>query len=459
MFDYLQNGSALADPPEEEEIDDDLGPDENEQALQEINRPLSVSPAPSYLQADSPFQDPITASVPPSVNYPVFRPSGAVEQPGTLSVPVVSDKTNIGAPTQPDAIGSPTPIGSDIGPEPNLPPASPRVVGKDTTYAGALKTLAEIEAQRPQMTPPKWWQKGLAAGLGGAAGWSNAAGRARPIDISSATENILHPGYKTKLEEWQNKVIPAQQQAEILGQQLSSQRASEIAQSQEQLRQAQSIQAMQHGAYWQNRSEQERNQWKIDPKSGNLYNTINAQVVPKAQTAVERGQIYDALGGKDAKERLDYSLTGKLTTEHPPTEQQVKDNQIKADYATAIGKDPETVSDAEMNIARRMFGTGDPLIGSHYRAFIAQKHRLPNPAEERQIVDGAVSQRANAGPNGIGPASPTAIPPSPQSSVNPTAKFSVQNKPGVGRVISDGKQWWPIDSPTGADLARQVGAR
>ncbi len=65
----------------------------------------------------------------------------------------------------------------------------------------------------PVMTKPKWWQTALAAGIGGGAGWVNAAGRIRnPIDINAATQGILHPGYEGRLEEWQSRVMPMQQQ-------------------------------------------------------------------------------------------------------------------------------------------------------------------------------------------------------------------------------------------------------
>lgn len=310
---YLADGvvSEIDDTFEDEE-DPDLG--EQDPAGSFV---VSAPPNLNYMpDSDTPNVHPPAKFT----EYQVLRsPHGVrASQPGTLIVPN-AEQSSKSIPI-PDSvpIGAPPLIGGDDNlPQPNsLPAPAPRIVGKDTTYPGALKTLAGVAAERPVMTPPKWYQRLGAGALGAAAGWSNAAGRARPIDIDAATENILHPGYKTKLEEWQNRVIPAQQQADILGQQVSAERASAIAQSQEQLRQAQAVAAMQHGAYWQSRSEQERNQWKIDPKSGQLYNTITGAVSAKPPTAKDRFDTALALGAtKD--EAKQYALSGKITVTAP----------------------------------------------------------------------------------------------------------------------------------------------
>lgn len=319
---YLADGGlALDDPFEDEEDQIDLdapGPDEDEVELGAAG-PMAVMPPPamSYMQED--IEPPPVEAPPPTKNYPVFRsPQGiAADQPRILSVPQPpTPKPRIIAGTDASPMVAPDIIDADIPGHASLPTAPHRIVGKDTTYEGALKTLAQESADRPVMTAPKWYQKLGAAALGAASGYSNAAGRARPINISDATENILHPGYKTKLEEWQSRVVPAQQQADILGQQVKAERESNLAQSQERLRAAQALQAMQHGAYWQSRSEQERNQWKIDPKTGNLYNTIDGRVVNKAPTAKDRYETAIALGAtKD--EAKQYALAGKITTTAP----------------------------------------------------------------------------------------------------------------------------------------------
>lgn len=196
-------------------------------------------------------------------------------------------------------------------------PFDKRVVGQDTTLQGALETKRQLAATAPVRSPAKWWEKGLAGTVGGLAGWSNAASRMKqPINAGPAEENILYPGYATKLAEFQSRMAPAEQQVEILGQQVGAQYGSMKAQSEAQLKAAQAQAAMAHGEYWLSRSEQERNQWRIDPKTGQLYNTISGQVAQKPPTPQDRYQTAIALHATPDEARY-FALNGKLPAPAP----------------------------------------------------------------------------------------------------------------------------------------------
>src|SRR5206468_7033929 len=63
---------------------------------------------------------------------------------------------------------------------------------------------------------PKWWQSLAAGAAGFGAGWSNAASRTRnPINMAAMQDDLLHPGYRQKLAEWQSRVAPLQQMANL----------------------------------------------------------------------------------------------------------------------------------------------------------------------------------------------------------------------------------------------------
>lgn len=250
-------------------------------------------------------------------------------------MPVSPDQPVAAAP--PDAPGhydpeagwmldAPPPLVPDTGAGPVAPPekksAFAPMPGSDG-FTTALQNREDIAAQRPVMGKPKWWERVAAGAAGGLAGFSNAAGRARPIDIPGMTQAIEHPGYQNRLEEWQSRMIPAEQRAEIEGQKAAAGWKSQEVAGQAALRDAQATQAMAHGQYWLSRSEQERNQWKIDPKTGILYNTVTRQTIQAAPTVKDRYQTAIALlsaanGGKplseeDKQQALEYSFNGKLS--------------------------------------------------------------------------------------------------------------------------------------------------
>jgi len=263
------------------------------------------------------------------------------------------------------------------------------------------------------MTKPKWWQTALAAGLGAGAGWSNAAGRTRtPIDIGAATEGILHPGYQGRLEEWQSRVMPVEQwmtmqeKAEQIGAQAEERRAH----AQQRLNMANPHygqvpinpewakanlpfrQPDANGEYWMEKTqavelEKELGKPIIVPAGSSVV--VNGKVVatgvPKPGTSALQIYIRDHPNAT-AEEVQKFEAVSR-----PVNEAQAKDVQIKAEFAEAVGKDPAAVTDADMNAARRMFGSRNDLQSSMFRRFIEEHHgRLPNAQESEAIINKAL---------------------------------------------------------------------
>lgn len=208
----------------------------------------------------------------------------------------------------PELQGAPLP--PEVIPGAGMPPVRPPAPDR---YTSALDKLAALQSQRPVLNKPTWWQRLGAAGAAGAAGWTNAAGRTRPIDVAGVTQGVLHPGYSDKVAQWESKVAPAQATAALEGQRVQAGIAQQKMQSDAELKHAQTIAAMQHGQYWLGRSQMERNQWKIDPKTGNLYNTVDGRIVNRAVTPEDRAVIARALGATP-QETKEYALNGKFTT-------------------------------------------------------------------------------------------------------------------------------------------------
>jgi hypothetical protein len=105
--------------------------------------------------------------------------------------------------------------------------------------------------QAPKETAPKWWQRAAGAAAGFGAGWSNAAGRSRaPIDIGAMRENILHPGYQQKLQEWQSRVAPLQQIAGLDQSQVEQERRTRQTDIQEDWNKARAEAEHQRGVMW-----------------------------------------------------------------------------------------------------------------------------------------------------------------------------------------------------------------
>lgn len=241
-----------------------------------------------------------------------------------------------------------------IDPANGKPIAAPPPSGVDkaaTDYEAALGGY-------PVKPEPKWYQRLAAAAVGGAAGWSNAAGRARPIDAQAVGENILAPGYKSKLESWRSRVVPAQAKLE-----LETQRAGEARKGAESTAktvelQAQTKMEQQHGDYWENRGNQERNQWKIDPKSGQLFNTITGQVTARPPTVQDRQKTAKSLGFNDESSRV-YALTGKLPVERATKNMSPTDVLMHPeDFTHDQVKNAQTIFDREHKPATVNVNTG-----------------------------------------------------------------------------------------------------
>lgn len=105
-------------------------------------------------------------------------------------------------------------------------PSNGKTVVVPSAQDKAISGYEQALGDYPEKKAPSWLQRIAAGAAGGLAGWSNAAGRARPIDIGKMTESIEHPGYESKLEAWRSRVAPAQMQVELEGQRAAAQQKS-----------------------------------------------------------------------------------------------------------------------------------------------------------------------------------------------------------------------------------------
>jgi hypothetical protein len=224
-------------------------------------------------------------------------------------------------------------------------PAGP--AGPGPGYQDALTKLEGLYGDYPQRPQPKWWQRALGAVAGAGAGWSNAASRTRnPIDIGAMRENILAPGYEQKLAQWQSRVTPAQTQAGIEGQKQEAWWKQRHEQTEEDYRKAMGVQAMEHGAYWKHRAEMEQNQWKIDAKTGTLYNTVTGERSAPPPTPKDRYATAKALSPNMPEDEAQYyALNGNLsgyagTLATPPKPEAA---HSVAPGATLVGPDGEVL--------------------------------------------------------------------------------------------------------------------
>jgi hypothetical protein len=75
----------------------------------------------------------------------------------------------------------------------------------------AIARRTKIWEDRPPEPQPKWWQRLAAGAVGGLAGYANSSGRMRhPIDVSGATQEILAPGHRRRLQDWMGQVETAE---------------------------------------------------------------------------------------------------------------------------------------------------------------------------------------------------------------------------------------------------------
>lgn len=373
---YLVDG----DPPMDED-EDFVDPDAEFAADQqgtEIPPLRAMAPPPGYL-AYSP--DDVAPPAPVEqlqrtlqakrdLKYPVFRSTKSADQPGNLIVPQDSPIASVTPISDaPDwVVGTDQPDNTLPFHSPAMPAPAKRFVGKDRDLQGALETARQVDAQMPVRPVPKLLNRIGAGVLGGAAGWSNAARRAAPIDIKAVTDPILYPGYDQKLASWQSQQAAAQKQVENFGQQVGAQYASQKAGSEAALKFAQAEAAIKHGDYWERRSEQERNQWKIAP-DGSLYNTIDGQRVVAPPSAGAKYKAAMAITGGDKEKSAYYALNGKLPA---PTQHNVSEWQS---YLDANGGDStKALAAKNRDDIHKAIASRDPSTAG-YRNFEEQTAR------------------------------------------------------------------------------------
>jgi hypothetical protein len=101
------------------------------------------------------------------------------------------------------------------GPDSPVPGFFPTHPGPNGPVPTTPQSYSDQIGQFPTNNPPKWWQRALAAGVGGMEGMANAGHARRPIDINQSIQAIENPGYQSKLESWRSKVIPQEIQLDL----------------------------------------------------------------------------------------------------------------------------------------------------------------------------------------------------------------------------------------------------
>ncbi len=253
---YFQEGTgpvAYA-PPEDE--DEDQDPDEND----------TTDPG-----SDASIQQQIQGGAASPASIPEGPPGNYLSGPGEEDAP--SDAL------VPGMVGV---RAGDLS-KPPVPPPAPAAPQQPSEYQTALKALGKIYDQYPQRKAPNWMERVAAGVLGGAAGWSNAARRAAPIDIGKTTEGILHPGYESKLQEWQSRVVPAQQAVELAGQQAAAGWKGQQIQSETQLKTAQTQMNLDRAKMYNSMAEN-RGRFRVDTKTGQVFDTTTGTFVQHPQT-------------------------------------------------------------------------------------------------------------------------------------------------------------------------------
>ena len=176
--------------------------------LDDGQAPVAPPPTP-YLSDDNDFTAPDTGEY-----------GQMMAQQGYDAAPTPVD---VIPPVAPDAeapinFDTPPPTSDYLGGDTDGPPPAPKASsqGISPQYSSDLTAYKEAVRQAPQMTTPKWWQRALGAAAGFGAGYSNAASRTKhPIDVGEMEQNILHPGYQSKLADWQSRVAPLKAAADI----------------------------------------------------------------------------------------------------------------------------------------------------------------------------------------------------------------------------------------------------
>lgn len=228
-----------------------------------------------------------------------------------------------------------TPRGSAL-PVPLAPPGQGR-------YDELVKRKQEILANAPVQQKPKWWQNLAAGAAGAAAGYENATGRTRPIDANKLADTVRNPGYSIAMERTQSQLAPVEAQLETQGNQNQAWWKNQAAGSEAQYKQAEAQRAQAQAKYFQDRS---GNQWKADPKTGELFNTTTGQRIPKSTSPDDLYKhVLDLTGGdKDAALQIAYPA-------YKPTKEPATRNLNAGD----ILLHPQDFAPAQVNEAKRQF--------------------------------------------------------------------------------------------------------
>lgn len=162
-------------------------------------------------------------------------------------------------------------------------PLEPPAVLPPSEYQKAIAARQALQGSYPVKKAPNWMERVAAGALGGAAGWSNAARRAAPIDIGKVTEGVLYPGYDSKLAAWQSKVIPADQSVQLAGEQAAAGWKGQQIQSETQLKSAQTQMNLDRARMY-NSMAANRGRFRVDTKTGQVFDTTTGTFVQHPQT-------------------------------------------------------------------------------------------------------------------------------------------------------------------------------
>jgi hypothetical protein len=312
-------------------------------------------------------------------------------------------------------------------------------VPNQTFVQQKAQNVADIANTMPQRGTPKWWER-LAAGAAGAlSGISNAAGRIRqPINIAAEQENILHPGYANKLEQWRDRLIPAETALELAGQQVTAgQKAQEAAATVEHLK-AEAQMALGQGRTTITVTP-EMEQASEGRLKANMVVPVTAWIA-EANNIAGRWAANVARANAAPKEQ-DIAVTDpeiasergwKLGQMVPIS---VYNTAINAHARTTTPRNPAPISDELLRMRAAGAKTGNAEVDA----------MTPAQAKEARKPPPAASQVFPMTPAAPGPPTPGAPP-----------RLSQAFKNGQS-VISDGNQWWPLTSPTGQRLAKELG--
>ena len=222
--------------------------------------------------------------------------------------------------------GTNAPMSPDLRQAPPSPPLMGDAEAPDTPTSDAAQgpqsaqgppnqsKLDELNAEKlallqglPTKGHSPWWAQLAANAVGGLAGWSNAASRtAHPINIAATKEGLLHPIYNEQMIEAQSKLAPIDAQIEQVQGQNTNWWNTQGLKNEAAYKQAEQERATAQAKYYMDRS---GNQWKMDPRSGVLYNTDSGATVQPQKTAQDTyNEVLKVTGNKDAATEAAYHV-------------------------------------------------------------------------------------------------------------------------------------------------------